>query len=192
MGRKTVYKIGDFFGKLEVKDVIPSIGAGHHVRLRCLCHYCNIEKVMSAVNIKKRNSCGCQQRNSLEWRNIGPNSIPWQLPFGESAKRNLEYQYKRGAIKRNLEYKLTEEEFEKLIVGKCHYCGDSLTAIKKGQGKTSGDFHYTGIDRLDSDVGYIKNNCVSCCWMCNNMKHVTSKNLFLNHIKKIYEHSITK
>jgi len=186
MGRKSVYSIGQFFGKLEVKEIIPSVGAGHHVRLKCLCHYCNNEKEMSAVNIKKRNSCGCQQNNSSEWKNVGPKNMPWHLPSGEAARRNLEYQYKRGAVKRNLEYNLTEEQFTELVTGNCVYCGDKLTNVVKGQGKTSGDFHYTGIDRIDSSKGYTKENAVSCCWMCNNMKNTTHINDFLSHIKKIY------
>lgn len=186
MGRKSVYSVGQIFGQLEVKEVIPSVGAGHAVRLRCLCHYCNNEKEMSAVNIKKRNSCGCQQRKSSEWKNIGPKNMPWQLPSGEAARRNLEYQYKRGAKKRNLEYNLSEEQFTELVTGKCFYCGDKFTNSVKGQGKTSGDFHYTGIDRIDSSKGYTKENSVSCCWMCNNMKNTTHIDDFLSHIKKIY------
>ena len=85
MGRKSVYSVGQIFGKLEVKEVLPSVGAGHHVRLKCLCHYCNNEKEMSVTNIKRRNSCGCQQNNSSEWKNIGPRKMPWQLPVGEAA-----------------------------------------------------------------------------------------------------------
>jgi hypothetical protein len=186
MGRKSVYSVGQFFGKLEIKEVLPSIGAGNHVRLRCLCHYCNNEKQMSAANIKRRNSCGCQQNNSSEWKNIGAKNMPWQLPSGEAARRHLQYQYKKGAERRNLKYSLTETEFNELITGKCFYCGDKLTNRVKGQGKTSGDFFYTGIDRVDSSDGYTKENSVSCCWTCNNMKNKTSKSDFINHIKKIF------
>jgi hypothetical protein len=187
MGRKTVYKVGQIFGKLEIKEIIPSVGTGHHVKLKCLCHYCNNEKEMSGGRIKKRNSCGCQQNNSSEWKRKGAKTMPWQLPKGEAARNDLIKQYKKGAEKRNLAYDLTTEEFVEIITGKCHYCGDSLTNTKKGQGKTSGDFKYTGIDRVDSSKGYTKENSVPCCWMCNNMKYTTEKDVFLNHIKKIYE-----
>lgn len=186
MGRKSVYSVGQIFGNLEVKEVLPSFGSGSHVRLKCLCHYCNNEKQMSAVNIKKRNSCGCQQNNSSEWKQVGPKKMPWQLPKGEAARRNLLNQYKKGAKKRNLVYNLTEEQFNELVTGDCFYCGSKLTNVIKGQGKTSGDFHYTGIDRVDSSKGYTKENSVSCCWMCNNMKNNTDVNEFINHIKKIY------
>jgi hypothetical protein len=188
MGRKSNYCVGQFFGKLEVREVLPSKGSGSHVSLRCLCHYCSEEKIMSAVNIKKRNSCGCQQKNSSEWKSKGPKLMPWQLPKGESARRSLENQYKKGAIKRNLDYNLTTEEFNVLVAGNCVYCGDSLSNTIKGQGKTSGDFKYTGIDRLDSSKGYSKENCVSCCWTCNNMKHITKQEDFLNHIEKIFQY----
>lgn len=100
------------------------------------------------------------------------------------------YQYKRGAIKRDLEYSLSEEKFNELIVGKCFYCGDRFTNIKKGQGKTSGDFIYTGIDRIDSSLGYTESNSVSCCWMCNNMKNNTNIEIFISHIHKIYNNSV--
>ncbi len=190
MGRKSVYSVGQYFGKLEIKEILPSTGSGSHVKLRCLCHYCNNEKVMAATNIKKRNSCGCQQRSSVEWKSAGPKTKPWQLPKGESARRNLENQYKRGAEKRNLEYNLKTEDFNKIVTGECVYCGDSLTNTKKGQGKTSGDYHYTGIDRVDSSKGYTLENSVPCCWMCNNMKHTTCKEEFLSHIEKIYKFSI--
>lgn len=57
-----------------------------------------------------------------------------------SSRNNLEFQYKRGAKDRNLEYSLTTEEFDKLVTGSCV---DSLTNTR-----------------------YILENCVSCCWTC--------------------------
>ena len=43
-----------------------------------------------------------------------------------------------------------------------------------------------GIDRIDSNIGYIKENCVSCCWTCNKMKNNFSQKEFLEKINKIY------
>lgn len=192
MGRKSVYQIGQLFGKLEILEVLPAKNPGSHVNLRCMCHYCGKETIKYAGNIKKRNSCGCQQHSSSEWKNVGPKLMPWQLPKGEAARNNLEYQYKRGAKKRGLEYDLTTEEFEKIVTGECYYCGDIASAIAKGQGKTSGDFKYTGIDRINSDKGYVKYNCVSCCWLCNNMKNVYTEEKFVGHIEKIYKHQKKK
>jgi hypothetical protein len=187
MGRKSSRQVGQVFGGLEILEILPSEGSGTHAKLRCRCHYCGSETIKSSGSISRRNSCGCQQRNSSEWKSVGPQTKPWQLPSGRSAKNNLMYQYKRGAKKRNLSYELTDEEFDELIVGDCHYCGDETPATAMGQGKTSGDFKYTGIDRLDNTKGYVRYNCVSCCWRCNNMKGKSSEGEFISQIKKIYE-----
>jgi hypothetical protein len=194
MGRKSVYQIGQMFGKLEILEILPGNGKGNSVKLRCLCHYCHQETMKYGANIKRRNSCGCQQKNSSEWKSKGPKVMPWQLPCGQAARNNLAFQYKKGAERRNLEFNLTIEEFEKIVTGDCYYCGVSLPALAKGLGKSSGDFKYTGIDRKNNLIGYVKYNCVSCCWMCNNMKGSSNEKDFLLHIKKIYEYQfkITK
>ncbi len=189
MGRKSTYKIGETFGKLKILEIIPSNKTGKAVKLNCLCGYCNNTKIIGGTLLRKRNSCGCQQRDSNEWKRKGPITKPWQLPSGVAAKKNLYYQYKRSAEKRKYEFALTSEEFDILIVGNCRYCGDSLTATRKGQGKTSGDFKYTGIDRIDNSVGYTIKNCVSCCWKCNNMKSSLPEEIFLSHITKVYKNN---
>jgi hypothetical protein len=189
MGRKSVYTVGQFFGKLEIVEILPSSGAGTAVKLRCICHYCNSETIKSGDKIKKRNSCGCQQNNSSTWKRVGPKTKPWQLASGQSARNNLKYQYQRGAEKRNLKFDLTDEEFDAIVAGDCAYCGDKTPAKIKGQGKTSGDFNYTGIDRIDSSEGYVKYNCVSCCWSCNNMKGKLELEKFMEQIEKIYNHN---
>lgn len=190
MGRKTKHKIGDLFGGLEIREIIPATKTGNHVRLNCLCHYCNNHTIINGGLIHKFRSCGCQQRNSNTWKNkTGAKNKPHQLPKGKAARNLVEYGYIRGAKKRNIEYNLTTEEFDNIIQGSCYYCGDKLTNCKKGTGKTSGDFQYTGIDRIDSSLGYTKNNCVSCCWKCNSMKNNSTIVDFLTHIRKIYQHN---
>ena len=49
------------------------------------------------------------------------------------------------------------------------------------------DFLYNGIDRKDNNIGYIIENCVSCCGICNRMKMDMSYDDFLNHIRLIYK-----
>lgn len=43
-----------------------------------------------------------------------------------------------------------------------------------------------GIDRLDSSIGYVKTNVVSCCTKCNYAKHEMTIDEFKEWIKKIY------
>jgi hypothetical protein len=45
-----------------------------------------------------------------------------------------------------------------------------------------------GIDRLDSKVGYVEENVVSCCADCNFAKQRLSKSQFLDLVKRIAIH----
>ena len=45
---------------------------------------------------------------------------------------------------------------------------------------------YSGIDRIDSNLGYLENNVVPCCKFCNFMKLNLTTEDFLNRIAKIY------
>lgn len=46
-----------------------------------------------------------------------------------------------------------------------------------------------GIDRVDNEIGYIYENCVCCCKVCNTMKMNLSVYEFLNHISKIFKYN---
>jgi hypothetical protein len=71
--------------------------------------------------------------------------------------------------------KLTLQEFINFWQKDCTYCGDKIETI--------------GLDRINSDVGYIKGNVVPCCKHCNWMKNKNSPEFFLNHCKKVANHS---
>lgn|SRR3990167_3061709 len=77
--------------------------------------------------------------------------------------------YRSGAKRRGFTFNFTVKEFESLVSRPCYYCGGNSY----------------GIDRLDSNVGYLKENCVSCCKMCNRMKNIFSTTNFVDQCKKI-------
>ena len=89
--------------------------------------------------------------------------------------------YKSNAKRRNKRFNISRKELERLIFGNCFYCGGSPSNTFRFRK----DISINGIDRLDSSRGYIKNNCVSCCHMCNIMKNDYSLEEFLNQIHKI-------
>ena len=60
---------------------------------------------------------------------------------------------------------ISEDQFNKLSSMSCYYCG------------VEGP---NGIDRVDSSIGYIKENCVPCCKHCNYVKG----NLSMMHFKE--------
>ena len=75
------------------------------------------------------------------------------------------------AKRRNIEFGLTLDEFKIFLNNPCFYCGTTLKNI--------------GLDRIDNTKGYIKDNCCSCCKVCNSMKSKLTKEDFITHIKKI-------
>ena len=83
--------------------------------------------------------------------------------------------YKSNARKKNNEFTLSLEEFTEIVVFPCTYCGESENRI--------------GIDRIDNEKGYTKENSTSCCKVCNYMKRKMSVKEFLQHIDKIYKYN---
>lgn len=78
---------------------------------------------------------------------------------------------RRSARKRKIEWMLTSEDAARIMCEECYYCG----VMPSG-----------GIDRTDSDVGYILSNSMSCCTRCNVMKNVQSSDDFLEHVRRIW------
>lgn len=85
-------------------------------------------------------------------------------------------------IKREISFTLNLEEFQTLVLSDCYYCGTgpSLTFKTKKE-----KIKYGGIDRMINEEGYYINNCVPCCWHCNNMKNHFSYQDFINKVHLI-------
>ena len=96
--------------------------------------------------------------------------------------------YKSGAKNRNKEWDLSDEEFKNLIHGNCYYCGhEPILRYNKDYKR---NILVNGIDRLDSNKGYVSGNVVSCCSQCNSMKLDYSVEEFKNKVLDIYNHFI--
>lgn len=84
------------------------------------------------------------------------------------------------------EFELTLEEFSKLVHDNCAYCGappEKNSEFYQGlRRKSTEDVPVNGIDRIDSNLGYVVGNCVPCCSYCNRMKSDLSFNEFSNRI----------
>jgi hypothetical protein len=100
--------------------------------------------------------------------------------------------YKNSAKRRKDDYLITKYEFKNFITENCYYCGSeplkTITPSRKRKADKNG-FKYNGIDRLENDLGYTKENCVTCCHICNNAKNTLSKEEFLNWVIKIYKYN---
>ena len=124
-----------------------------------MCLVCN--KIVSELKNNKCNHCYLAAFNSNKNRNDR------DLFFAKL------YEYKSGAKKRNIEFKLSEDKTFELFNKKCFYCNDFN--------------EINGIDRVDSTKCYEIDNCVSCCKQCNFMKNDTKQDKFI----KLCEHIAT-
>ena len=83
--------------------------------------------------------------------------------------------YFKRANNKNIEFNITEEQYNKLIILNCYICG-----------KSSDMSNINGIDRINNDIGYIKENVAPCCSECNYMKKNYTLKDFFEKIIKIY------
>jgi len=82
------------------------------------------------------------------------------------------------------EFSITMEFWESLCLSPCTYCSvEALSYIKEN------NLNVNGVDRINSDKGYIMDNVTPCCAKCNRMKWAHSVQEFLNHAERIAEHN---
>jgi len=124
-----------------------------------MCQQCN--KIVKEDNIINNKCLECYDAYRKAEQNRNP-----QDPLIKHLS-----DYKSRCKKNGIEWELTDEEAKDYFNSKCDYC-NSLT-------------NYNGIDRIDSNIGYIKKNCVACCSICNIMKGTKTVDEFLKIIKYI-------
>jgi len=141
---------------------------------------CGKQTITSSQRVKKGHtkSCGCIR---IERR---------KLAEGEAARNIVYRQYKIDAKKRNLEFNLNIDEFEKLTKGNCFFCGiePSTTQTLNINTKNSSNYIYNGIDRINNNIGYIYSNCASCCYDCNQAKWTRSVEEFLEWAHRLSDY----
>ncbi len=86
--------------------------------------------------------------------------------------------FKRTAKYRNLDYNLDIEFIDQYWNSSCHYCNEQLDTVR--------------FDRINSNLGYLKDNVVPCCAICNLMKNDLSTFQFYQHIEQILQFQETK
>lgn len=80
--------------------------------------------------------------------------------------------YRVNAKKRGLIFDLSKDDFNRLLLAPCEYCGALSNPIG-------------GIDRVDNGVGYIAGNIVPCCTVCNLAKRNQTKEEFLDWAMRV-------
>lgn len=153
--------------KVKVSDLLPKTS----ILVSVKCEDCGVERVV--------------QYNTLVGRKNSQYLINGETPCSKCANHRMSGtnspaykhgnilwpQYRNNARRRGIEFNLTTVDFEKLVPGKCFYCGEKSN----------------GIDRIDSNMGYDMINCVPCCTQCNFIKNNTPQDMFVKKIVAMYE-----
>lgn len=142
--------------------------------------------------------CLCKCGNTIELRCarianvISPSCGCYFVERSKAALINGQYRnYRQCAKRKKLKFEISRKQFDELINSKCFYCGiEPLPFSWKMRNK---QFHgvMNGIDRIDSNKGYVKNNIVACCKHCNRAKWRMTQKEFQDWIKKVYEMMIS-
>ena len=174
-GRRTNFKdrTGERYGRLVVIKLagtkIYGSGSNETKQFTWLCQCdCGGQIVVASPNLHKDRTrgCGCGR--------TGPRSGTYRLQGrmtpGLAARKSVFRQYRISARRKGRECTLTDAEMESLATSDCHYCGCPPGIIRRPS-PSGGEFAFNGIDRMDSALGYVTGNVVTCCITCNRAKH---------------------
>jgi len=101
--------------------------------------------------------------------------------------------------KRQEKSDITFDDYIALCSQPCHYCGLeyhgeladlACYTVKSGRTVTDTVIKFNGLDRIDSNKGYFKDNVVPCCKFCNMAKNTMSQKEFSTWLKRTYNHYI--
>lgn len=184
-------RVGLRHGRLVVKENVEHpTNANRGGLWRCTCdcgNECIVTGYSLCPNASGRRSCGClRKQNRSAQRRYQATTI------------NLQYRaHVKTAKQRHLAH-LGREEWYAIVTQPCQYCGqlDVRSALLTQQGCLCPDGYppeeakkyqvlMNGVDRLDAERDYVKDNCVPCCGRCNVMKWSRDPDAFLIHVGRI-------
>jgi hypothetical protein len=156
----------------------------------CQCD-CGTTRGVSTSSLRSglSKSCGCLHREIVRRGRIHPTDM---------ALSRLHQHLKHSAKQRGFCWSLTYADVAFFCSQNCMYCG--LKPFQKFRNRYMvdrkvtylhvPDFVYNGLDRVDNSLGYIQDNCVPCCGICNNMKGTMTREEFVVCVRRIADASI--
>ena len=160
--------VGRRFDRLEVVSYHGPLGHGHHA-WDCRCE-CGSHKVVSRNQLMmgKVRSCGCLQEElyaKMREDCIAKNT----KPAGVAAFNAHYNSYLQRSRDKKIVFELSQEQFRELSGRPCFYCG-SPPELRYVKEYYNGPCVTNGLDRVDNSRGYIADNVVACCAICNKAK----------------------
>lgn len=181
---KRLYKEGEVYGNVQlIKYLSEKSGTNSRKEYKCFCgkKFKSYNNPIHNKNGRKRNlHCGCLTKQNQ--------SDSLKQPF-----KHIRIRYNSIKSRKDHKLELSFEEYVSICKKDCSYCGynpflnKEQKILKQGKYRPIVDI-YNGVDRVNSDFGYIKNNVVPCCSKCNRMKLDLDLADFILHIGKIARH----
>ena len=92
--------------------------------------------------------------------------------------------YQNSAFERGLDFLMSFECFVEMSQNPCFYCGSK--PMNKSRTVNGKYFVYNGIDRKNNLIGYVMDNVVTCCAICNTAKSTMPIDCFEDWIRRVY------
>jgi len=192
MGRLALNLEGKTFGKLLVLKRSSRTDKHKQVYWECECQ-CENKTIITATTTNLVNnvhfSCGCIRRQVVI---KDREQAIWNHIYTEHIKNQSQ--------KKNFKEYLNIDSFKEIASKPCFYCGKSPSLIRKDKSYfrsrkekkevlfSDNIVRYNGLDRIDNNKGYLKDNVVSCCQICNDWKSNFTQEEFSQRIIEIYQH----
>lgn len=181
---KTALVPGTRFGRLVIIEEAPRRGNRRNTYWLCQCD-CGNKHIVCRPKLTGGliKSCGClRQEKTAARAKARRNKNPWGHEHAI---------YKLSSVKtraRDMPYTLTTEDFKKISLGNCHYCGAPPKQIPRDVTLREQGILRNGPDRKDNAEGYTPTNTVSCCSACNRAKYTYSLQELAESTVRRYQH----
>lgn len=173
------------YNNLTIISESYSIKLGYTVRKAVDCK-CDCGEILKKVVLSKLkdNSVKCCKNCSFKNRELNKEKIVSQLE--QLYNNNIVNRCKNS--KKEIINNLSFEDFKLLTSQNCYYCNEepkTCLRFKHRKYLNTTEIKINGIDRINSNIGYSIENCVSCCTICNKMKSDLEQSEFYLKIEKI-------
>ncbi len=175
------------FERLEVISFAGVRGTGiQHAYWTCRCE-CGTKQDIRGTKLLTGKMTQCAKCNTRDGRARREASMLALAIAGGTAFNVLFREYVYNAKAKNVTFSLSKDEAHQLFESDCWYCGEPPSALKRLKKSLTGYTH-NGIDRVDSSLGYVTGNVVSCCRICNYAKRQLSVVDFLAWVERVHAH----
>lgn len=168
--------IGKKFNKWTVRHVERGFRGRNPANIMVVECECGSTRKGTLTDIKR--SLGCFS--------CRPKPKGQETKNGKNAVLNRHYErYVLNAHNRGIEFQLSPDEFERIVLMDCAYCGKPPKEKKYKQSVLP----LNGVDRINNSEGYLLKNCAPCCSQCNRAKFTYDASEFLEWVSRVHEYT---